>query len=1182
MAKSKKIGHTSLYMKKHLNLRANIAMGLVFAFLVNTFGPLPLAQAGEFRLPAPGVMVHLSTEFKPPILKGIKVHPDNPFRFDFILDKGDSPASLQESTKLIKYFLASLTIPEKDLWVNLSPYEKDRIIPNSFGLTEMGRDLLAEDYMLKQITASLIYPEDQIGKKFWKRIYEQAAKKFGTTNIPVNTFNKVWIVPAKAVVYENAKAGTAYVVESKLKVMLEQDYLALSKHADGGVAEGGASPASAGFAEHAGETRGQDPDINRLGSQIIREMVIPELTREVNEGKNFAQLRQVYNSLVLATWYKKKIKDNILSQVYADKNKVSGVNIDDPQEKEKIYQRYLQAFKKGVYNYIKEEQNQITQQVTPRKYFSGGLGFAGHMDATTTFTSDGAMLSHSLELLGNGVKELACIHAEMTSIPSKYLLPSRYKAGTFEEDLGPMKEIYKVYSELLGQEREKLRFSEKEASRLIRYRTKVESLFSFGVAQAVTSIFFTSAVAAAVTSHPYITSASILLFSMALFNVLDESLFNLLLDSRTQAAHSRLSKIIQLNITKDTLWEDRIIYIIHEFAHLFKLPNHDLFANAYIILISKKLGYQKIIAALESHVNGYHEYNAYIAQQISDLFGFLTLAQKEAILRKFCMTHWDTNNKDTEGVLKDIASTLNDNDYNLPSVDQEDEFTYRYGDAIAQLVLIHFKNDINQALRYIYVLGKEGNSKKADSILSEAGDQAMRAGQAMDRRRFLKAAGAGYIASRLGAQNLQPPGTEVKKSVIKKAVIWDGVVGHQKVIVFGYKHLNLPIVNEFRDLLTNESIFKNEDVRQQNAKKLKTELAAEREFIDQYRLDIRDIMKAIDDEHSLKVAFGVESMVFQGEGRLDLGNLKLIEDTVRSSITRLLKGDDSVDIEKIIDDVLLYTLTPQQYLARTNNKAALMPFVGIEDETLLKEEINNVQMRYLNLTSSLVPAVRKGIISIEDFKFLRGLYNFSGMDDSIRAEIGNIRNRTVDLYKPIIDDYIKIYSDYLKIIQKRSVAMAKIIQKYGKDVIVPVGESHFQELTDTLRLLKGIRNPPKTGPVAQPKRDRAMTADNNTPLRVKYPSKIRIWKVLSPNVANAQSYSLRESGPGGIDLTPARMNLQTKMDSRLRGNDSGGIKFHLDPAKLAQLQNAPGFVPVIISIQPMANLKEFLLGKGTL
>src|ERR1700680_1476366 len=100
-------------------------------------GPNPV-YAQEFRLPAPGVMVHLSPEFNPPILKGIKVHPDNPFRFDFILDRGDTPTNealnvkapqgnnqnddqelRTEATRLIKYFLASLTIPEKDLWVNL-------------------------------------------------------------------------------------------------------------------------------------------------------------------------------------------------------------------------------------------------------------------------------------------------------------------------------------------------------------------------------------------------------------------------------------------------------------------------------------------------------------------------------------------------------------------------------------------------------------------------------------------------------------------------------------------------------------------------------------------------------------------------------------------------------------------------------------------------------------------------------------------------------------------------------------------------------------------------------------------------------------------------------------------------------------------------------------------------------
>ena len=200
-------------------LCAHIAV--LMAFVLNTIGPLPLAEAqsismnGDYHLPMPGVMVHLSPPLEPPILKGIRIHADNPFRFDFVLEKGDIELSndqlKDQSSQLIKYFLASLTIPEKDLWVNLSPYEKDRIIPNSFGLTIMGRDLLAEDYMLKQITASLIYPQDEVGKRFWKRVYEEAAKKYKTTNIPVNTFNKVWIVPDKAVVYENARARVARV-----------------------------------------------------------------------------------------------------------------------------------------------------------------------------------------------------------------------------------------------------------------------------------------------------------------------------------------------------------------------------------------------------------------------------------------------------------------------------------------------------------------------------------------------------------------------------------------------------------------------------------------------------------------------------------------------------------------------------------------------------------------------------------------------------------------------------------------------------------------------------------------------------------------------------------------------------------------------------------------------------------
>ena len=190
-----------------------VHIGIILAFLTSALGPFPSAEGEDFRLPQPGVIVHLSPPLDPPMLKGIKVYPDNPFKFDFILDRGDAlptrghvpppqrgyvspsgepsnkPLNTQapqvnppiddqtlsaESAKLLKYFLASLTVPESDLWVNLSPYEKERIIPSSFGLTQMGRDLLAEDYILKQVTASLMYPEDGVGRRFWRRVLDPA------------------------------------------------------------------------------------------------------------------------------------------------------------------------------------------------------------------------------------------------------------------------------------------------------------------------------------------------------------------------------------------------------------------------------------------------------------------------------------------------------------------------------------------------------------------------------------------------------------------------------------------------------------------------------------------------------------------------------------------------------------------------------------------------------------------------------------------------------------------------------------------------------------------------------------------------------------------------------------------------------------------------------------------------
>lgn len=76
---------------------------------------------------------------------------------------------------------------------------------------------------------------------------------------------------------------------------------------------------------------------------------------------------------------------------------------------------------------------------------------------------------------------------------------------------------------------------------------------------------------------------------------------------------------------------------------------------------------------------------------------------------------------------------------------------------------------------------------------------------------------------------------------------------------------------------------------------------------------------------------------------------------------------------------------------------------------------------------------------------------------------------------------------------------------------------------------------------------------------------------------------------GGIDFDSKKMKLETK------GNDNNGIKFNVDPAMsaavtksqgeisptqwvggLKQFQDVPGFMPVIINIQPVVDLKAFL------
>ncbi len=323
-------------------------------FMISSVRPV---YAQGVSLPPPGEAVAFSKPFAPCLMTGVRFYPQDLFRFDFIVDPGDTglsgPSLKDESTKLVKYFLATLTTPANDLWVNLSPFEGERIIPEFFGLTEMGRDLLAQDYLLKQLSSSLLGPDTALGKVFWSRVYARARELYGPDggDVPVDTFNKVWIMPDTADIV--VKNGTAVIVKSHMKLMLEADYLAMK-------AGEGVNAAAAGN--------------NAISTGIMREVILPELEKEVNEGKNFTLVRQVYSALILATWLKRKIiRDGAGLRTYVDGNKVAGVDHGETGIAGQIWRKYVAAFKKGTVDLIREERDQFTGEMIPRKYFSGGV-----------------------------------------------------------------------------------------------------------------------------------------------------------------------------------------------------------------------------------------------------------------------------------------------------------------------------------------------------------------------------------------------------------------------------------------------------------------------------------------------------------------------------------------------------------------------------------------------------------------------------------------------------------------------------------------------------------------------------------------------------------------------------------------------------------------------------------------
>ncbi len=312
--------------------------------------------------PDPGISAYpadftsIPGRFRPVQLRSVAIDPlDNVY--SLLIDTGDEKDVAKSGVsgiagELLRYFKIGLALPDSMFWVNLRPDSPDSVIDPHLARTDIGKIMLEADLMLKKDLAGLTDPGTAQGREYWNKLYSKAEDIFKSEDAEIPSLTRPWIVPGEIILRETPTG--AYIYKASLKVCLEQDHIKDSPF-----------------------YRFDDPrlkELNDYSSGLIRELIIPRLTREVNSSKRYAPLRQVYYSLVLAQWFKQKtLKSNDPPAIKTDDKDLTGLASASRWDPGDYYKAYKRSFQNGEYNKIEPRRGPDGPIVC--QYFSGGMVF---------------------------------------------------------------------------------------------------------------------------------------------------------------------------------------------------------------------------------------------------------------------------------------------------------------------------------------------------------------------------------------------------------------------------------------------------------------------------------------------------------------------------------------------------------------------------------------------------------------------------------------------------------------------------------------------------------------------------------------------------------------------------------------------------------------------------------------
>lgn len=307
------------------------------------------------------------------VLNKLSVKPKENDKFDLLFGFDDVGAEIEGrpleqgvQKRLFDYFWTGIVARNEDVWVNLAPDERNRMLPEYLGGTNLGRVMIEMDYNMKRLCASLLHPDCETGQAYWKEVFRLAQERFGTSSVPYAPFFRVWLVPGEIVIKEGQ--GWMTIAEARLNALCESDFT------PPGAAASAAQPAEPTAA---------------ICDEAFKKVVLPVVAREVQEGTNWIPIREVFSSLVVSSWCKARFEKTALFSEVMNTGSVEKLkqshwmdseptfnNMAVPENKE-YYDKYMEIFTRGVFYTVRDEYDPFCHRKVARVYFSGSIDFRG-------------------------------------------------------------------------------------------------------------------------------------------------------------------------------------------------------------------------------------------------------------------------------------------------------------------------------------------------------------------------------------------------------------------------------------------------------------------------------------------------------------------------------------------------------------------------------------------------------------------------------------------------------------------------------------------------------------------------------------------------------------------------------------------------------------------------------------